>query len=60
MKIMGFNCLKAAFAASSGVAASSPMAGGGSDPMLLTLMAPTARCPKVAHPTATATMEMAQ
>ena len=38
---MGFNSLKAAFAARSGVTASRPTAGGGSEPMLCTLMAPS-------------------
>lgn len=43
---MQFDCLKAAFATSSGVTATSAVAGGGNDPMLLTLVAP--RCPKAA------------
>lgn len=43
---MWFDCLKAAFATSSGAIASSAVAGGDNDPMLLSLMAP--RCPKAA------------
>lgn len=43
---MWFDCLKAAFAASSGVKTTSAVVGGGNDPTLLTLMAPS--CPKAA------------
>lgn len=46
MTIMRFDCLKAAFATSSGVTATSAVAEGGNGPLLLTLMAP--RCPKAA------------